>query len=345
MNKSSGITMILLFSFILFFGLNATTHAAQDNSCWTSPTQVFFIMLSRADFSSNNAGAEAKVNYNHNDRVSNIICNNTHGQYEYMTNYIDYGPSIVRSQINPGIWYKLSDEIDIRVMPEGHYNPAPITAFEDFFRRVAPPFPCNECVIREIIVSGYGQFNMRLRKDIVGGAIVIPANVEILRIYRVGKINPIPPKPTASFFKLLTPPSGIVIPIPTVCSINNGNSLNVAFGNVRTDTIGTSPSLASQAINVNLSIVCNTSLTQETVIRLVAASTTFSDELMATSNSNLGIAIQHNGKLVKPFGTFPIRLKNGNGQEQITLYPVKNAAQEPKEGDFTASATLIVESL
>ncbi|CAI1919846.1 putative fimbrial subunit SteE [Serratia proteamaculans] len=338
-----------VISFILFFSLifllNIPTRANLVDACWTSPTMVILVDFGVANFTNNKAGATANLTYGSAPSSFGAYCNrNDSSTIRSMSHYIDYGPGIIQSTINAS-WYRLSNDVDIRIRPGKGWLFLPIVATDDLTGSVTPPNICNKCWVNGFMVAGSGFVEVKLRRDVIGGAIIVPANFELFSAYRVLTKTPRPPKPSAPIIKLVTKSSGIVIPVPTVCEINNGNTINVAFGNVETDIIGTNPSLASQAINVAISIACNTSLTQDSVIRLVAASATFSDGLMATSNTNLGIAMQHNGHLVKPFGTFPIRLTNGSGQEQITLYPVKNAIKEPKEGAFTASATLVVESL
>lgn len=338
------VTGFVLFISLIFL-LNIPTRANPVDACWTSPTKEILVDFGVANFTNNKAGATANLTYSSTPSSFGAYCNrNDNSTIHAMSHYVDYGPGIAQSTINAS-WYRLSNDVDIRIRPSKSSLFLPIVDTDNLLGYVTPPNICNKCWVEGFSVAGSGIVEVKLRRDIIGGAIIVPANFELFSAYRVLTKTPRPPKPSAPIMKLVTASSGIVIPVPTVCEINNGNAINVAFGNVVKDTIGTNPSLVSQGINVGISISCNTNLTQDSVIRLIATSTIFSDGLMATSNTNLGIAMQYNDHLVKPFGAFPIRLINGSGLEQITLYPVKNAVQEPKEGAFTASATLVIEAL
>ena len=72
-----------------------------------------------------------------------------------------------------------------------------------------------------------------------------------------------------------------------------------------------------------LEVKCSSALNQEVNLRLVAGTTSFSDELIATNYPDLGIAVKHKGQLLKPMGTSAVRLINGMASEVITVFPVK----------------------
>lgn len=339
---------IIKLTLIIFFSLNTSVQASGENYCWTSPTLIITAEFGMAKFTSNNAGATGILKYKSNPSLFDGYCDiSTTKHFRFMTHYIDFGAGIIPSTINIG-WYKLSDDVDIKISTtdtgdKKHY--LPVVAVHNLIGNTRPNVPCVRCTVSGFSVASSGQIEMKLRRNVLGGAIIFPANFELFTAYRVAALAPPPIKPSVPIMKLLTSMSGSVIPIPAECSLNNGNSINVDFGDIRIDKIKTTPLFNPEAVNVNISIHCKTSVTQDVVIRLVAMTPAFSNWLMVTSNSNLGIAMYHNGKLVQPHGTFPIRLKNGSGQEQISFFPVKNHTKEPKEGAFTASGILIVEAL
>ncbi len=145
--------------------------------------------------------------------------------------------------------------------------------------------------------------------------------------------------------ELYTSSAGSIIPIPAVCEINGGNAINVDFGMLLADKIGTYVEQELDPKSINLAVSCNTNLTQGAKIRLVSDHASFSGKLIRSSNEKLGVAMRHNGNVIAPFETFPLWLKNGQANEQITLSLVRNASGSLQEGKFTASATLIIESL
>ncbi|BEM84347.1 hypothetical protein SME41J_36710 [Serratia marcescens] len=334
--------------------LCSRAYAEIDNVCWTSPTLISVASLSLANFSSNKAGATGSVNYSSNPPTFNGICNRLTSSswvgasptLGSMTHYIDLAPDLPPSALNPG-WYQLSPDIDIKVRTMNGFDKwvyLPVMPGK-VFGFIRPEPICRECLVSGFSVAASGVIEIKLRRDIIGGAIVIAPNKKIFTAYRVADTFPFPNKPTRPMMELNLSSGGTIIPIPTECEINNGNVINIDFGHLPIESVATSPSQPYKDVSKNLSISCNTNLTQDAVIRLVSGTTSFSDDLIATSNPNLGIIMKNDNKIIKPHGTFPIRLENGTGFANITLFPVKNSKVQPSAGAFIASATLIVESL
>ncbi|MCT6591467.1 fimbrial protein [Pantoea dispersa] len=133
-----------------------------------------------------------------------------------------------------------------------------------------------------------------------------------------------------------------IIPVPIVCNINDGIEINVEFNHIAIETLSESVTSIVHSKDIPLQVRCNVTLNQEVNLRLVAGTTAFSDELIATNYPDLGIAVKHKGQLLKPMGTSAVRLINGMASEVITVFPVKKKGQPLSGGEFNASATLLI---
>ncbi|MEB5973912.1 fimbrial protein [Pantoea dispersa] len=205
--------------------------------------------------------------------------------------------------------------------------------------------PGQEVVYDNFMTRNYARMNFIVTKDIVGGAIFIPPNIEITTIYAIifrSREIPLPPKPDKPLLRIFIGPHGIIIPVPIVCNINNGTDINVEFNRIAVSSVSESGSNTTNGIDVPLEVKCSSSLNQEVNLRLVAGTPSFSDELIATNYPDLGIAVKHKGQLLKPMGTSAVRLINGMASEVITVFPVKKEGQQLSGGEFNASATLLI---
>ncbi|RNW04249.1 fimbrial protein [Serratia nematodiphila] len=327
---------------------SGVAYADMNHACWTSPTLKVIADLSQSTLKSNKKGARGSVNYQASPASFSGICNRYAPDlnYNYMDHYVDLGPNLQPSSINAG-WYRLNDDVDIKIWADStiaNYVLIPTTPDNGLLATAKPPSGCYECVINGFSVAGSGLIELMLRRDVIGGAIIFPANEKLFTAYRVASVSPRLPKPEKPMIELYTSGNGSVIPIPSICEINRGNTIYADFGFLDESKIGASVGQSEKSVDLALTVSCNTSLTQDARIRLMTEKTTFSDELIKTSNAGLGIAMSHKGKLIKPFGTFPLQLFGGSGSETITLTPVRNPQVTLQEGKFSASATLIVES-
>jgi type 1 fimbria pilin len=334
--------------FVFLSMASAKVKAEIDNACWTSPTLKIVADLSLSNLSSNKAGATGVVDYSMPSPSFSALCNRFTNEWanRVMTHYIDLGPSLQSSTLNSG-WYQLSDDIDIRISTEANGRSVflPVEPKDGLRGTVTPPVGCSGCLVREFVVASNGKIFVKLRRDVIGGAIVFPRDEKLFTAYRVMDFTPPPPKPGMPILELYTSPDGTVIPIPHVCEINGGNAINVDFGVRPAKSISTSVEQELDPKSINLSVSCNTNLTQGAKVRLVSDKTIFSDKLIRSSDGNLGVALRHNGNVIAPFETFPLWLQDGKANEQITLSLVRNAQGLLQEGKFTASATLIIEAL
>jgi type 1 fimbria pilin len=132
--------------------------------------------------------------------------------------------------------------------------------------------------------------------------------------------------------------------VTTSCSINNGQQLNVEFDQIRQDFLTPSVNGARIKQDKELNYQCDDqSATQDVLIRLVSDASGFSDDAIKTSNADVGVAMVHDGVVVKPNDTFRTHIINGLGDDTITFVPVKNNVPYTSitTGALSGSATLI----
>lgn len=132
--------------------------------------------------------------------------------------------------------------------------------------------------------------------------------------------------------------------VTNTCTINNGNQMNIFLGEVNRNqlksTIQSSPIRATQQLDVR----CESPVTQDIALRLVSSTTPFSKDLISTNNDNIGIAMLHNGILIKPGEEFTSHITQGSGSDQVNFSLVKKdvSASAIATGPFHGSATLII---
>lgn len=339
---------ILLVAKLFFMNtFSGEAHAGLDYACWTDPLAVMVLTSGRlASYTPPKEGASGRIFFDESLGYFSGICNNP-GKNEWNNLRIeaDLGAYFIPSVKNSG-YYRLTDEVDVKVQVYApSWYPYPVR-FED--GRYKGPGrgaikPGLGRVHDVFSTAGYNLTDFIITKDIVGGAIFVPPNVEIATIYTIGYVTrPYPPRPEKPLLKIVIGPHGIIIPVPIVCDINNGTDINVEFDRIAVSSVSESVSNTANYKDVPLEVKCSSALNQEVNLRLVAGTTSFSDELIATNYPDLGIAVKHKGQLLKPMGTSAVRLINGMASEVITVFPVKKKGQPLSGGEFNASATLLI---
>ncbi|MGW1445102.1 fimbrial protein [Serratia rhizosphaerae] len=342
--------MMRLFIVLLSAFTALLAHAEPDYTCWGDPVNVAVVDIRVTNFSSNRKGTTKKMQYMTNPASFPGRCNSIGGKYfGTMAHYVDIGPTLIYSSINPG-YFKLSDDVDIRIGTPGYYTSQllyfPIIPSDGLLGTVIPPMQAENAFVSGFSVAGSGSVELKLRRDIIGGAIVVPSDTELFSAYRVANMTPFPPRPSRPLVQGRTKAGGQVIPIAPECSINQGNTIEVNFDTMNTNLISSSSSSAmGYRKDIALHFSCNTSLTQDIRVQLIADSAQFSSELIRSDNIRLGFALKHNGKIVKPMESFDSRLLDGGGNDSITLMPVKDPVNTLSGGEFNASATLVISSI
>lgn len=331
--------------FILLLGMFAVivAHAEPDNTCWGDPVTIAIVDIASAPFTSNKKGAESTMKYKTNPNYFGGYCNRS-VPYTVMTHYVDMGPTLIPSDINPG-YFKLNDDIDVLLGSLGagtkYYPLEP----SDGLLGGGPSSFGENIFVRAFVVAGTGIVKLKLRRDIIGGAIVVPPDTELFSAYRVMNQEPYPPRPSRPLVQARTKGSGQIIPVAPECSINQGNTIEANFHTLQTDLVPSRSDDEGYHKDIALHFSCNISLTQDIQVQLVADSADFSSDLIRSDNHQLGFALKHHGVLVRPMESFSARLENGVDNENITLSPVKDAFNELKGGGFNASATLVILSI
>ncbi|MBH1929652.1 fimbrial protein [Serratia rubidaea] len=332
--------IVLLSAFVAL-----SAHAEPANTCWGDPVNIAVVDIAAANFSSNKKGAVAVMDYRTNPDTFSGFCNKT-TTFNSMTHYVDMGPALMPSNINPG-YFKLSDDVD--VMIGSHANNVtkyfPLEPSDSLIGSTVPFGNGDNLKTYGFSVAGVGKIKLKLRRDIIGGAIVVPSDTELFSAYRVMNQRPYPPRPSKPMVQARTKGGGQIIPVTPECSINQGHVIEANFRTLQTDQVASRSDGERYSKDIALHFSCNTSLTQDIRVQLVADSAGFSSDLIRSDNNTLGIALKHQGQLVKPMMAFPARLEEGSGNENITLTPVKKPKVALQAGTFNASATLVILSL
>lgn len=133
--------------------------------------------------------------------------------------------------------------------------------------------------------------------------------------------------------------------VTTSCTINNGQQINVDFGQIRQDLLSDSPTSTAFKQDKSLTYNCDdTTKSMDMAVRLVSDASAFSTDLIKTTNNDVGVAMIYKGNVVKPNHTFSSKIINGVGNDNLSFVPVKNGTvkyQNIATGDLTGSATLI----
>lgn len=337
--------MILKMILAVLLLLPTVVSASEmKRTCWpTSGNNNFNVTLVYGSFSSSKAGATAKFSYN-----------GVPLDY-YVTCWIDYelhpitgaAPAIEwidKSVTNfplsefGGGFYKFNEDIDIKMstgslilheIPNetgvwgGRHDTVPI-GIQRFHSQFASSRWDN-------------TITLRLRRDQLGGMLIIPPNIELFRGYR----SPWRPTVFNDTPSMSVSTAGQYIPVPLVCTINNGATIEVDFGDLDNTQISNDGSRYVKT--VPLQYRCNSAVTQNIDINLIATPAAFSSDFIATTlPDDIGVAVRYNGQIVKPNQKFATTLLNGVGQDELQVAPVIRDVTKAITGSFTASATLVM---
>ncbi len=352
MKKHSLRGKVILFTAKMIFmsAFSYQAHAGLEHACWSDPLQTVELTSGRlVGIGQPNKGFEGSIAFERPPVLFTAKCNNS-DNFERHGIFVEggLGPYFVPSVLNNG-YYRLTDEVDVKVRIYAGENwvPYPVKISDRKIVSAGPYWlqPGQEIVYNNFSSTLYAHMTFVVTKDIIGGAVFIPPNIEIVTLYAIvskRSDSPLPPKPDKPLVRIVIGPHGIIIPVPIVCDINNGTDINVEFDRIAVSSVSESVSNPANYKDVPLEVKCSSALNQEVNLRLVAGTTSFSDELIATNYPDLGIALKHKGQLLKPMGTSAVRLINGMASEVITVFPVKKKGQPLSGGEFNASATLLI---
>ncbi|AYM89618.1 hypothetical protein D9980_02965 [Serratia sp. 3ACOL1] len=335
------VAMILKMMLAILLLMPAVASASEmKNTCWDpGGNNDFNVKLNDGAFYSSKAGATAKFNFAVplDYIVSCWIDKDPSWGYTRIEWYNQTKTNLPLSEFGGG-FYKLNEDVDIKMYTFSlniHDIPSKTGIFDGINDLVPPGI--HSFYVRFTSRTDTNTMTLRLRRDQLGGTLIIPANVKLFRAFRSAwsqtVFNDTP------FMSVST--AGQFIPIPLVCTINNGTAIEVDFGDLDNTQISSDGSRYVKTIP--LQYRCNSAVTQDIDINLIAVPAAFSSELIATTlPEDIGVMVRYNGQVVKPNQKFHTTLLNGIGQDELQAAPVIRDVTKAVTGSFTASATLIM---
>ncbi|WP_206402262.1 fimbrial protein [Erwinia billingiae] len=135
--------------------------------------------------------------------------------------------------------------------------------------------------------------------------------------------------------------------IPSTCSLNSSQGLTVAFNEIDRSDISTTPaSQTSGNVEKTIPVTCTgeTAFTVKTKFTFTPI-TVSNNQVVASSNPNLGVAIIYNGKVVSPTDVFDETYQLGTNNINLEFQVVHDSSVATKDiatGDFSASAVMVM---
>lgn len=130
---------------------------------------------------------------------------------------------------------------------------------------------------------------------------------------------------------------------PSTCTINDNMPIDVDFNQVDPTSISASPSDSPFQRVINLKYFCpDQDVSSAITITFRGAPASFSSDVLATSNPDLGVALLRGPVLVRPGRSFTTSIFQSIGSNDVTFVLIRKAGSLPVAGPFTASATLVM---
>lgn len=308
-----------------------------NGGCWADPMNDFSVVLTLDSFSSNKEGERAGSSFVTMPEYYPGWCYSESGanSASWFT-----GTLGINTPGKTAGYYKLSDDVDfhISVWFQGTGTISPPFYDKDFGATMGPTGN-GVTALQLAAVGNRGSIDFKLRRTLIGGAFFIPGGTELFRLYRY--VIPGYNRPTIPVYRLIT--QQVVVPVPVECRINNGKTIDVNFKLIQSSALTTSALSSSYQEKRQLDYKCNTGLTQDINVTLVADSAPFG-EAIKTSNPDIGVVMLYNDRAVKPDNSFRTKIVNGAGSDNVT-FAVIGSGNKPAAGNFTGSAVLIISSL
>lgn len=337
--------LIKALGMLVLMQTSLTAHAVPslpagmpNGGCWADPMNNLIIKLGASVFTSNQEGAEAIIGFNTQPVNYRGWCYSTSGQK---------WASVFTSELGlymPGKfsgYYALSDDVDVRiginVFGTGDERFPPFSDLELSFA-TAGPDGNGITPLSAAVVGNNGKVYFKLRRTLIGGAFYVPGGVELARLYRyVYKGS----QPNIPIYRLIT--AQTIIPVPAECRINEGKAIDVNFGLIESSVLTTSAQSSPYKESRQLQYKCNSTLSQNIKINLVAEPASFGNAIK-TTNPDIGVVMLYNNIPVNPYQSFQTRLDNGMGSDNVSFAVIGNG-RKPATGAFTGSAVLIISPL
>lgn len=325
--------------FFVLFVFSTMSHAGEVmNTCWDNIGQnnIYLTFFADRNFNSSKAGATARFSYWSAPSSYNVMCStnispiypNGSVAAQTQTNLLSVGDG----------YLKLNEDVDI-------YFSSLQVPTRDRADTARIDFTSSQGIFSDWHNFVYnGDVTLRLRRDQLGGGVHIPSGLFLFSIH--ASLSSQTDGSRKTEVKNQTPTARVFsteqyIPLPVVCQINGSTAIEVDFGDI--DNTKISRDGSRYVKTVPLQYRCNTPVTQNISINLVAAPAAFSADIIGSSlPEDIGVMVKYNGAQVKPNGKFNTTLVNGRGQDELQVAPVVNDATKSVTGSFTASATLVM---
>ena len=326
------IYLLLLFASIGAF--SQSSYAQPNGTCWTEPTKITEVTIGQV-FSSNKAGSTGGpiIIGSYNSYALTCAPNPSNKALKYTKGTFGPGANATGTRLH------LTDYLDVEVWIDlDHQNLRYQVPFSDK-TGLADMEPPSGGGSDYSSIGWMGRMTFLLTKDVVGGALTIPAGLYLAQTYRS-----VSPGIYASSPAWVVKTAGEVIPVTAICTINNGNTISVPFGDIVYDQLKTSGPSSTIKKDIPLTYSCSSSLTQNIDITLSATPSSFNSKAIKSSINNVGVVMMYDGKEVSPNASFSTKIVNGVGNDTITFSPIIAEGAPEVQGEFTASATLIMTS-
>ncbi|WP_233469421.1 MULTISPECIES: fimbrial protein [Enterobacter] len=144
--------------------------------------------------------------------------------------------------------------------------------------------------------------------------------------------------------------SGAVV-VPQTCSINSGQTITVDFGTLLSSSFkntGQKPEgMTDKSFNVPIKCT-NVDGTANLALRVTATPASGNANAIASNNADVGVVVtSEQGTVLTPNNSssaVPFNVdSSGNASVTLKAYPISTTGKQPKEGLFTALATLVID--
>lgn len=154
-------------------------------------------------------------------------------------------------------------------------------------------------------------------------------------------MNNIADMPSQYAVRLVIDPT--VILAPAVCSVNDGNTISINYGDIATNRLSSTLSKDELTQSVPVEISCTGGDMQSYgKVTLTGAASSFSSSLLQSDNSNLGILLHVDNTILAPNQSANVgMLSTGKGNFTLHATPIVKSGANPGIGNFNATGILI----
>ncbi|MBM7345418.1 fimbrial protein [Pantoea coffeiphila] len=306
-----------------------------DGGCWADPMNNLMIALSASSFSTNQEGETATISYTTQPEEYPGWCYSESGATSATYFASDIG--INTPGKFPG-YNKLTDDVDFRITIDFSGVEISSPFVDKGITALIGPTGDGVTMLQRATKGNRGKIDFKLRRTLIGGAFFVPGGMELANLYRYVYYGS---RSTIPVYRLITQQT--IIPVPVECSINEGKTIDIDFGLIESSMLTTSALSSRYQDDRQLQYKCNTTLTQNIQVNLVADSAPFGNAIK-TSNPDIGIVMLYNNQPVTPNNGFQTMLVNGMGSDNVS-FAVVGSGKKPAPGDFNGSAVLIIGQL